>query len=75
MHAAKCWIINLIKIERFDWSNIPKKWKISQKIAFFHIFWIFWVPGSYLLCIPSFAAMGNGFLVVTTEYIYIHLIA
>ena len=42
MHAApwgaKCWIINPIKIERFDWSNTPKMWKISQKIAFSHIF-------------------------------------
>ena len=40
-------------------------WKISQKNRFSNIFFrIFQVPGSYLLCIPSFAAMGNGELVL-----------
>ena len=46
-------------------SQIPPKCeKLAQKIAFLIFFWIFRVPGSYLLCIPSFAAMGNGELVL-----------
>ena len=42
-------------------AKYPKNVKKLAKKSLFPIFFgIFWVPGSYLLCIPSFAAMGNG---------------
>ena len=61
--------LNVELLTQLKWSvlisQIPQKCeKLAKKIAFLIFFWIFRVPGSYLLYIPSFPAMGNGELVL-----------
>ena len=62
--GGKYVIINLIKMSAADWSNYEKCQKNGPKMIFLVIFWKYLIPEPCFVSLPSFAAMGNGELVL-----------